>query len=63
MKINAIYILRLATGWQAESGPTSALARQTDVGYLTNFQPFANDSWGRAINGQNSNVGPMLALG
>ena len=32
------------------------------IGYLINFQPFANQPWGRAANGQNSNVGPALAL-
>ncbi len=32
--------IRLAIGWQADIGPTSTLG----IGYLTNFQPFANDS-------------------
>ena len=31
----------------------SVIARQIHVGYLTNSQPCDNDSWGRAVSGQN----------
>ncbi len=61
-KNNTIFYFQLAICSETNAGPTSAVS----ISYLSNFQRFANDSWGRAKRSEFQcwpNVGIRLVKG